>query len=397
MLRSRETILMNKKINVLLVSKNLPDVNRGGIQVHVAQLARALGELGYGVHILCGGPLLEGIRLKKFNGIPVIQTPYFSPGRSGLFPISIEEFSFNFRIFFWLLRYADKYHLIHLHGRNGMIYGALNRNSSPKTIITFHGLTNQDYHWNFSRSSFLKKMDAFIHLKLSSFFEKRVFKNADAVITISQGMKNGLNRRFSPHKKSIDIISNGVDHKVKESSHQCREQSICFVGRLEPVKGVMLLPEIIKSLPRHISLWIIGTGSLEAELRQVLRPFHERIKWIGNVSPEEVLQFLSQTYLLIHPPMAEPQGRVVLEAHANETPVVASDIPGLNEYIEHGKNGFLFPPGNTEKASSYINRLFQQPDLARQLGRHGKEQVENNYTWRKIAQQTSRTYQELIV
>ena len=70
----------------------------------------------------------------------------------------------------------------------------------------------------------------------------------------------------------------------------------------------------------------------------------------------------------------------VLEAMACGRPVVASAQPGMDDYIKHGVNGLLVPPGDIEALSKAINSLLDDPDRAEQMGVAGAQQVRNRFT-----------------
>jgi glycosyltransferase involved in cell wall biosynthesis len=71
---------------------------------------------------------------------------------------------------------------------------------------------------------------------------------------------------------------------------------------------------------------------------------------------------------------------VALEALASGRPVVASDNPGMDSYVEHGRTGLLVPPGNPRAMADAIGELLADPDRARRMGEDGRRDVEKRFT-----------------
>ena len=75
----------------------------------------------------------------------------------------------------------------------------------------------------------------------------------------------------------------------------------------------------------------------------------------------------------------------LLEAGISSVPLVASDIPGNDEFIKNGENGFLFSLNDTDELVRIINRLSGDPELRKDLGRNAFEDVRKNYTIEVLA------------
>ena len=63
----------------------------------------------------------------------------------------------------------------------------------------------------------------------------------------------------------------------------------------------------------------------------------------------------------------ENNPRVIQEAYAGKTPVIASDVGGISEYVEHGSNGFLFKRGDASDLSLLISQIMDDPSQIGQL------------------------------
>jgi len=63
----------------------------------------------------------------------------------------------------------------------------------------------------------------------------------------------------------------------------------------------------------------------------------------------------------------ENSPNIILECFAHRTPVIASNLGGMAELVQHDENGLLFSPGNTQDLANQIQRLLDEPDVVRRL------------------------------
>ena len=129
--------------------------------------------------------------------------------------------------------------------------------------------------------------------------------------------------------------------------------AVC-VASLQPRKGQDILidvfPEILSIIP-NLKLYLIGqtcydknwTNSLLNKIAS--NDWGEHVEYLGP--KENALEFIYGADVLVLPSRAEAMPRVILEAMALGTPVIASDVDGVSELIENGKSGFLFSPTDT--------------------------------------------------
>jgi glycosyltransferase involved in cell wall biosynthesis len=139
-----------------------------------------------------------------------------------------------------------------------------------------------------------------------------------------------------------------------------------FIGTLAPHKGCDILIRAFKSLPPELGATLTIYGNLErfesfvGRLRELAKG-DERISFAGPFQREKVGRVLTELDTLVVPSRwYENQPGVILEAFAAGMPVVATDLGGMSEFVEHEENGLLFERENAE-------------DLARQLRRLGEE------------------------
>ena len=143
------------------------------------------------------------------------------------------------------------------------------------------------------------------------------------------------------------------------------------MSNFRPVKRVQAVIEIFdricRSVPAH--LLMVGDGP---EMDGASRLAHERglddrIHFLGE--QDQVLPLLSIADVFLLPSAQESFGLAALEAMACEVPVVASNVGGLPEVIDHGRNGFLHPPDDLDGMARSAVALLTDEHLHRQSAR----------------------------
>jgi glycosyltransferase involved in cell wall biosynthesis len=153
-----------------------------------------------------------------------------------------------------------------------------------------------------------------------------------------------------------------------------------FVGRLSPEKGISTLLEAWKSPKITFSLRIIGEGPLEDSVKAAVADC-PRIQYLGSRSPGQVLDVLREAEFLVFPSeWYEGMPRVVIEAFAVGTPVIASNIGAGATMVVPGKNGFHFPPGNVSALRGLLESHACNPNELLGMRYNARASFESHYT-----------------
>ena len=100
--------------------------------------------------------------------------------------------------------------------------------------------------------------------------------------------------------------------------------------------------------------------------------------------------------IVIMPSLYESFGKVAIEAMACETPVIASNIGGLPEIIDHNSDGILVNVGSVEQIALSVKKLLSDCEMTRTIGQRGRKKVLAKFTWDKIAKRSLKYYNELL-
>lgn len=102
----------------------------------------------------------------------------------------------------------------------------------------------------------------------------------------------------------------------------------------------------------------------------------------------DVAEFMNAADLLVHAALQEPFGRTLLEAAASGLPVIATDVGGTAEMLQHGRDAVLVPSAEPQSLAWAITELLHVPERARQLAASARDRIPSQFTVQKMADQT---------
>jgi glycosyltransferase involved in cell wall biosynthesis len=217
----------------------------------------------------------------------------------------------------------------------------------------------------------------------------------NAIITNSQSLKDKYTKFHWMPSKKIKVIYNGLEIPDDVPGINLHKQfhlppgAIIFgaAGRLTRQKGFDILihaMKIVKERQLPVYVLIAGKGPLQKSLQNLINQnnISDRVKLIGFLN--NPLPFLKSIWALILPSRREGMPNAVLEAMALHKPVIASNIEGINEVIEHKVNGFLFQKNDIQGLADAIHTLVTQPELAFNLGYRAHQLIQKKFSTEKM-------------
>ena len=206
----------------------------------------------------------------------------------------------------------------------------------------------------------------------------RSLEHVDALISPSRFMidkqrEMGLNAEFI-HIPNFLSLSTDSDRPTGAPPERP-----CFlvVGRLEKNKGVQKAIDAFRQID-HADLLIVGSGNFEAELR-AMAATEQHIHFEGHVPYEELVDLYRKATALIVPSIwYEPFGLIVLEAFAQQTPVIVNNAGALPELVNDSGGGIVYK--NNEELVRAVEKLAQAPALRKELGLSGYRHYRENWT-----------------
>lgn len=186
------------------------------------------------------------------------------------------------------------------------------------------------------------------------------------------------------HWGKIAIVHCGVDPAAYRRDPGGTGKRVAFVGRLDPVKGALLLveamAEVLKVHP-DATLTLAGDGPARApaEARTRELGISAAVRFAGFMTQGQVADLLATSDMLVLPSFAEGLPVVYMEALASLIPVVASRVAGVQELVEDGVTGYTVPPGDIASILDRILRLMANPSAAQAMGEAGRKAVEAGF------------------
>ncbi|WP_319588535.1 glycosyltransferase family 4 protein [uncultured Desulfobulbus sp.] len=226
---------------------------------------------------------------------------------------------------------------------------------------------------------------------------------SDRIIGVSQAIVDRLKQRVGVIAEQVCLIENGVDEELFLVQHEwCKDGflRLIFIGSLIPRKGVDTLLKAINAFGPGSSLLlsIVGEGVEEIALREQVGQYGltNNVKFHGMVAPEYLSTLLTLHDVLVLPSYSEGRPNVVLEAMAAGLPVIASDIPGVDELVLDGRTGLLFVAGNVTELFQCLDTLMRDKALLEKMGGDGRKQIlERGLLWSVTAEKYTRLYQSV--
>lgn len=127
-----------------------------------------------------------------------------------------------------------------------------------------------------------------------------------------------------------------------------------------------------------------------------LQAWHEsgNVAWLGK--QEDMQSLLAQANIVCLPSYREGLPKALLEAAASGRAIVATDVPGCREAVQHNENGLLVPARNAADLAAALRLLIENPPLRRRFGLRGRKMAEQEFSVEKITAETLALYREML-
>jgi glycosyltransferase involved in cell wall biosynthesis len=229
------------------------------------------------------------------------------------------------------------------------------------------------------------------------------FQLCNKIITISDYLSDEAKeiarelRFFDLQKLSRKLITihNGLNadeyYKTNDTSDFRKkygiDQNAVIIGtalRIEPQKSLgylLKVANILKEKNVNFKLIIVGEGYEKEQLndlRQELK-LEKHVDFLGFWEKERMPEFYSVLDIFVLPSLSEGLGNVNLEAMASFLPVVSTNVGGVPEVLRDNITGLLVRPGDECELADALIYLIQNPNIAKEMGRRGREIVENKF------------------
>jgi glycosyltransferase involved in cell wall biosynthesis len=235
-----------------------------------------------------------------------------------------------------------------------------------------------------------------------------VIANSAATLATLQLKVDERYRARVVHSGCNSVVHDGCDvddattRAQMASNHRVR---IGLIGRISPWKGQHIFLQAAALLHQQypaakfeiIGAPLFSESEYEAHLHELCRNLNltDAVEFAGFV--EDVPARVAELNIVVHASTTgEPFGQVIIEAMAEQKPVVATNGGGVPEIVQDGITGLLVPMGDAPALSDALRYLLDHPEIAAQMGREGRKRVLAQFTIQRTARMVESVYRELL-
>ncbi len=389
-------------LRVSILTREYPPYIYGGAGVHVGQLVPQLRKFTASVDVQCMGEPREGATAHPED---------FPPGANPAVRILGTDVA--------MANSVPEVDVVHSHTWYANFAGLVaSKFQDIPHVVTSHSL-EPHRPW--------KAEQLGGGYRISSWAEKTSFLDADAVISVSTGMRADVLASYTDlDPAKVHVVRNGIDPDefapdqntdvLTDLGVDLDKPLVVFVGRITRQKGLVHLVRAAEQFDPDTQLLLLAgapdTPEIAAEFDEAfatLKAGRGGVTWVQEMLPRnKVAQVLTHATVFACPSIYEPLGIVNLEAMSCETAVVASRVGGIPDVVVDGETGYLVPYDPAQASdpafvaqfeanfAERVNDVTRDPQKARQFGLAGRERCIAEFSWEKIAQETVAVYEEAI-
>ena len=179
---------------------------------------------------------------------------------------------------------------------------------------------------------------------------------------------------FDNFKDILPVRENNKDFKI------------LFIGSVTDRKKPHLIVEAINNLnSKDVKLYVVGPTPNESylsKLKELVNKYEleEQVVFAGSVDRKSVMEYYSQSNLMILPSVSEGLARVIFESQATGCPVLVTDAPGMGDIVIDGQTGYVFESNNLESLTNKIQEIKTNYKDAIHVGKNAKDFILSNYS-----------------
>lgn len=236
--------------------------------------------------------------------------------------------------------------------------------------------------------------------------DRMLLKRFDRVILVSNAMRRRLPRWWVPDPRvavihnalALDSYAPGFRWRGRERIVAGEPVNVLTVGRLSSEKGLDLLLRAVADLAAGfpgLRLLLAGIGPCEPMLRALAVDLgiRDKVKWFGYVT--DMPAIYSQADLVVQSSLTEGLPNVMLETAYLGVPVVATDVGGTREVIEHGVSGWLVEAGSAAALAAGIRRYLESPAQFAAMAARGRRRIVEQFSFEARTAKQMALYEEV--
>ena len=228
----------------------------------------------------------------------------------------------------------------------------------------------------------------------------RALDAADWVSSVSAAVLDQAIELAPPVAGRSSVDYWGMEAPPEPEPPELDPPRVLCIGRLVPAKGFDLalesLPALVKSHPA-LSLAIAGEGPEGSRLEALASELGvaDQVSFEGWIDPRAVPARMAEASLVVLPSHQEGLPVVAVEAAWSGRPIVAANVSGMREVVDHGRTGVLVPPGDRDALARAIDEIVRDPAGARRMGREARNLAARRFSLNGMLDAYESLYQRL--
>lgn len=337
-----------------------PHVN--GAARFAERLAAGLHERGHDVHVIAPGTRWwrTPTRVEQIEGAPI--TVHRPPAMRWL-PHDWLTFVMPWRVRHYVKHVLDQVRPDIVHIQSHILVGrVLSREARKRNIRVV--ATNHVMPENVLDFTLLPKRAERAFVRWAWNDADRVLSRASAVTTPTQRAADFLEQNTT--QRGVLAVSCGLRASNYTADLTPRSTlNVVFVGRVTLEKEIDVAMRAIARLTPQldVTFTIVGDGDQRKTLEKLATDLGigRQVHFTGRVSDAELRRHLTEASAFVIASIAELQSIATMEAMASGLPIIAADAMALPHLVTHGKNGYLFTPGNDRELAEYLQTVLTLP------------------------------------
>ncbi|TXE02399.1 glycosyltransferase [Algoriphagus aquimarinus] len=232
-------------------------------------------------------------------------------------------------------------------------------------------------------------------------FNAFLYSQIDAIASVSEGSEADFKSTFSAYHKLHQIIPIGIEvPQLSEEKEKTADPILIHIGGFTFEKNhqelILIFKEISIRYPKA-TLWLFGEGPLKTKVMQQVTDLglNEQVLFKGN--RVNAFQFVPGNSIFVLPSVIEGLPAVILEAFANNVPVIAYNVGGIGEVVKNKETGWLVEAGDSQAFINAVLDVLNTPSIdLNRLTSNAKKLVIENYQIDQIAKKFIAFYRKFV-
>jgi glycosyltransferase involved in cell wall biosynthesis len=381
----------------------------GGTGAYVYYLSNELIKLGNSAYIVTGYGESRDVKINEQLQVFFLKTPKAPVVKSFLFAASTSR---------KLSKLRGSFSVDITHVNLPLVPSFAVPSGFGRTLIsTVHStwkgeaeaIKGEPYSRLNSNEKFMVSFNWFLRI-----FEEKMLERSNKLIAVSDFTRRELLQYYKVKEDKIRVIRNGVDtHKFQPASDKRKAKealgfnpddiAVLSVGRLYARKGLFTLiesmPAVVRRFPR--AKFIISGKGQSDEMKKLVSHatrlgMKDNIIFTGYFPDSKLPKLYQAADVFAFSTFYENLPFAVLEALSTGLPVVTTNVGGIPEMIESGRNGFLVQPFNAKELADRVLYYLEHPTEASEMALLARKTILERFDWRLIVKKVLKVYDEAL-